>query len=316
MRLLQQHLAQEESVENIVENYMGGISTAELKHVANVAVSSPESMDNADAEKRGKLSYLFQMSTSEDFKTATVRFLDSQVVVGLLEKKLEIRGKQERLDFINTFMSMSPLGTVVGSFFEKHVKQELTSDKAMKLALKGICAKGITITVPNKEEEVKKAPDLTKILPDRLYCPSSKTFPAADFFFVTVKAKKQEDLTLWLLHTTKAEGHSFKLKALQDVMNKHFEKDSLKKVRCIKWVVVVPNQIIEMSPTAYTTKQSVEGDWKNGEEKVPAEQYLFRWDTKKMIDSDCCRGVEKAVQPRAGEKRTRIAFFVHMCELD
>ena len=130
--------------------------------------------DNADAEKRGKLSYLFQMSTSEDFKTATVRFLDSQVVVGLLEKKLEIRGKQERLDFINTFMSMSPLGTVVGSFFEKHVKQELTSDKAMKLALKGICAKGITITVPNKEEEVKKAPGLTKILPDRLYCPSSK----------------------------------------------------------------------------------------------------------------------------------------------
>ena len=153
---------------------MGGISTAELKHVANVAGSSPESMDNADAEKRGKLSYLFQMSTSEDFKTATVRFLDSQVVVGLLEKKLEIRGKQERLDFINTFMSMSPLGTVVGSFFEKHVKQELTSDKAMKLALKGICAKGITITVPNKEEEVKKAPGLTKILPDRLYCPSSK----------------------------------------------------------------------------------------------------------------------------------------------
>ncbi|CAL1173777.1 unnamed protein product, partial [Cladocopium goreaui] len=183
VRLLQQHLIQEESVENIVENYMGGISTAELKHVANVTV-----------------------------------------VVGLLEKKLEIRGKQERLDFINTFMSMSPLGTVVGSFFEKHVKQELTSDKAMKLALKGICAKGITIIVPNKEEEVKKAPDLTKILPDRLYCPSSKTFPAADFFFVTVKAKKQEDLTLWLLQTTKAEGHSFKLKALQDVMNKHFEK--------------------------------------------------------------------------------------------
>ena len=103
--------------------------------------------------------------------------------------------------------------------------------------------------------------------------PFVKDFPAADFFFVTVKAKKQEDLTLWLLQTTKAEGHSFKLKALQDVMNKHFEKDSLKKVRCIKWVVVVP--------TAYTTKQSVGGDWKNGEEKVPAEQYLFRWDTKK-----------------------------------
>ena len=94
---------------------MRDISIAELKHVANVAVSSPESMDNADAEQRGKLSYLFQISTSEDFKTATVRFLDSQVVVGLLEKKLEIRGKQQRLEFINTFMSMSPLGTVVGS---------------------------------------------------------------------------------------------------------------------------------------------------------------------------------------------------------
>ena len=47
VRLLQQHLIQEESVENIVENYMGGISTAELKLVANVTVSSPESMDNA-----------------------------------------------------------------------------------------------------------------------------------------------------------------------------------------------------------------------------------------------------------------------------
>ena len=201
--------------------------------------------------------------------------------MGLVEKKLELRGKQERLDFINTFMSMSPLGTVVGSFFEKHVKQELTSDKAMKIALKGIGAKDITITVPNTKEEVKKAPGLTKIWPDRLHCPSSKTFPAAGFFFVTVKAKKTEDLTLWLLQTTKAEGHSFKLKALQDVMNKHFEKDSLKKVSCVKWVVVVPNQIIEMSPAAYATKQRVEGVWKNGKEKVPAEQYLFRWDTKK-----------------------------------
>jgi hypothetical protein len=70
------------------------------------------------------------------------------------------------------------------------VKQELTSDKAMKLALKGICAKGITITVPNKEEEVKKAPDLTKILPDRLYCPSSKIFPAADFFLRNCQSQK------------------------------------------------------------------------------------------------------------------------------
>lgn len=35
-----------------------------------------------------------------------------------------------------------------------------------------------------------------------------------------------------------------------------------------------------------------------------------------MIDSDGCRGVEKAVQPRAGEKRIRIALLVHMRELD
>lgn len=281
VRLLQQHLTKKESVENIVEDYMGGISIAELKRVANLAVSSPARMDNADAENGGKLSYLFQMSTSEDFKTATVRFLDSQVVVGLLEKKLEIRRKQERLEFINTFMSMRPLGTVVGTFFEKHVKQELTSDKAMALTLTGIGAtKGITITVPNKEEEVKKASGLTEMLPDRLYCPSSKTFPAADFFFV-VETKKSDGMTLWLLQITKATEHSFKLKALQDVMKNHFANDSLEKVRCINWVVVVPNQILETSPKAYTSKQSVEGDWKNDKTKVPAEQYLFRWDTTK-----------------------------------
>ena len=126
--------------------------------------------------------------------------------------------------------------------------------------LKGIGTKGITITVPNKGQEVKKASGLTHILPDRLYCPSSKTFPAADFFFV-VEPKKSDDMTLWLLQIIKATEHSFKLKALQDVMHQHFKKDSLKKVRCIKWVMVVPKQIIEMSPNAYTTKQIVEGDW-------------------------------------------------------
>lgn len=52
------------------------------------------------------------------------------------------------------------------------MKQELTFGKAMKLALKGICgAKDITIAVPKTNEEVKKAPGPTKILPNRLYCP-------------------------------------------------------------------------------------------------------------------------------------------------
>ena len=45
VRWLRRHLTQKDSVENLVENYMRGIRIADLKHVAHVAASSPETMD-------------------------------------------------------------------------------------------------------------------------------------------------------------------------------------------------------------------------------------------------------------------------------
>ena len=170
------------------------------------------------------------------------------------------------------------MGSLVGKFFEKHVKHKLTADGEVQLCYTPIGNKGPKeqiVKIPSNLEELKtldKVVAKTGLIPDKLYNPSSKAFAAADLFFVTGSSSQ----TLWLLQITKAETHDCKIGALRETMTKYFS--DLSHIQCIKWIVVAPACI---NLSAYKRAlQVVHGAWTHGTKKLDVEQHVSPFDMK------------------------------------
>lgn len=157
-----------------------------------------------------------------------------------------------------------------------HVHAELTK-KEQKLQ----CRPLPTSKKAKEEEEEVRVPIATKVLPksepskpkskfeaDRLYCPESETFPAADYFFF---AQKGKDIRLWLLQVTKAKTHDCKIGAMFDLFEQNFDEEDVKTITSIKWIILAPKGEIA---DEYYNEQKVE---KKGR-KLNVEQYVHAWE--------------------------------------
>ena len=273
VRWLKRVLVEKEEAKNVVLEYVTCRDVSHLSTIVQQAVSTPDNMVNPSDSR---MSYMFHIDSKPDFsrKMMKMTFVDSEVAVEALMEKLKLHEQEKRLEFIITFMADGFMGSLVGKFFEKHVKHKLTADGEVQLCYMPIgktSPKEQNVKIPSNFEELQtldKVGAKTGLIPHQLYNPSSKVFAAADLFFVTGTMSQ----TLWLLQITKAEKHDCNIGALQTTMNKYFS--DLGKIQCIKWIVVVPACV---NSNAYKTTQNIEGKWKNGTKEVAVEQHVSRW---------------------------------------
>ena len=276
VRWLQRVVVKKQEAKNVIEEYITCRNVHRLSTVVNQAVSTPDNMvDSNDS----RMSYMFHIDSAADFsrKNMKMTFVDSKAAVDALTQKLKLHEQAQRLEFINTFMADGFMGSLVGNFFEKHVKDKLTADGEVKLRytpIRKTSLKEQNVKIPGNFEELKtldKVVAKTGLIPDKLYNPSSKVFAAADLFFVTGSSSR----TLWLLQITKAEKHDCNIGALHEIMTKYFS--DLDSIQHIKWIVVAPACI---TLNAYKATQQVHGTWKHGTKTVAVEQYVSPTDMK------------------------------------
>ena len=277
VRWLQRVLVKKQEATQVVAEYITCRNVHRLSTVVNQAVSTPDNMvDSNDS----RMSYMFHIDSAADFsrKNMKMTFVDSKAAVDALTQKLKLHEQAQRLEFINTFMADGFMGSLVGKFFEKHVKHKLTADGEVQLRYMPIgrkSAKENNVMIPSNFEELKtldKVVAKTGLIPDKLYNPLSEVFAAADLFFVTGSSS----LTLWLLQITKAETHDCNIGALHATMTKYFS--DLGKIQCIKWIVVAPACI---NLSAYKgALQDVHGTWTHGKKKLDVEQHVSPFDMK------------------------------------
>ncbi|CAE7805689.1 CRN16, partial [Symbiodinium necroappetens] len=277
VRWLQRVLVKKQEAKKILAKYITCSDVSHLSTIVKRAVSTPDNLVNPSDSR---MSYMFQMDSEADFTEDNMKmqFVDSEVAVDALTEKLKLHEQEKRLEFITTFVAEGLMGSLVGKFFEKHVKHKLTADGEVQLRYTPIGNKGSkeqTVKIPSNFEELKtrdKVVAKTGLIPDKLYNPSSEVFAAADLFFVTGSSSQ----TLWLLQITKAETHDCKIGALHATMTRYFR--DLNNIQCIKWIVVAPACI---NLSAYKrAPQVVHGAWTNGTKKLDVEQHVSPFDMK------------------------------------
>ena len=277
VRWLKLMLVEKQEAKKILAEYITCSDVSHLSTIVKQAVLTPDDLVNPSDSR---MSYMFQIDSEADFTKDNMKmqFVDSEVAVATLTDKLKLHEKEKRLEFITTFMAEGLMGSLVGNFFEKHVKHKLTADGEVQLRYMPIGKKSPKekkVEIPSNFEELKtldKVVAKTGLIPGKLYNPSSKVFAAADLFFVTGSSS----LTLWLLQITKAETHDCNIGALHTTMTKCFS--DLGKIQCIKWIVVAPACI---NLSAYKgALQDVHGAWTHGKKKLDVEQHVSPFDMK------------------------------------
>ena len=93
-----------------------------------------------------------------------------------------------------------------------------------------------TVKVPVAKQIIERIERLSKgykpkeFETNKLYVPESKSFPAANFFFV----QNQDDgFVLWLLQTTKGKTHEVKLGSMHEKFKRYFAASDLERVCAI-----------------------------------------------------------------------------------
>ena len=132
VRWLQRVLVKKQEATQVVAEYITCRDVHHLSAVVKQAVSTPDNMvDSNDS----RMSYMFHIDSAADFsrKNMKMTFVDSEAAVDALTQKLKLHEQAQRLEFINTFMADGFMGSLVGNFFEKHVKDKLTADGEVKL---------------------------------------------------------------------------------------------------------------------------------------------------------------------------------------
>ena len=274
VRWLQRVLVKKLEATQVVAEYIICRDVHHLSTVVKQAVSTPDNMVNPSDSR---MSYMFHIDSEADFtrKTMTMKFIDSEVAVAALTEKLKLHEQEKRLEFLTTFVAEGFMGSLVGNFFEKHVKHKLTAGGKVKLPYTPVGKTSLKeqfVNIPSNFEELKTLDKVVALIPDKLYSPSSKVFAAADLFFVTGKTSR----TLWLLQITKAEKHDCNIGALRETMTKYFS--DLGSIQHIKWIAVAPACI---NLSAYKRAlQVVHGAWTHGTKNLDVEQHVSPFDMK------------------------------------
>ena len=228
--------------------------------------------------KQSHLSLLLQITSAKPYHKAQVMLIESDVAHVAIRKALEKRGREGRQQFINVSLEYKELGSFVGNLFQDIVLEGLTAKTDPRtLQFRSVTSGGEsgTVKVPPAKQIIERIERLSKgykpkeFETNMLYVPESKSFPAADFFFV----QKQDDgFVLWLLQTTKGKKHEFKLGSMHEKFKRYFAASDLKRVCAINWVIVAPNEAIAKE---YGAEKKPDGQWK--EEKVISPKQYVSW---------------------------------------
>lgn len=253
------------------------LKEASYEQLLEAAKADPESIDLG----KSSLSCLLQIETDDACEKAVLQVPVSDIMVAVMSALLEGPAKMTRVSFLEAAMEVKVPGTLVGRFFQVEVLEGLCgkAQKCRTLKLRQLREEHATgvalatyadhqVEVPNNKSEVQLReadPGIHPLKASCLYYPLSDTFAAADMFFVI-------GTTLWLLQVTKHNKHDCKIGALQKLFMGTFTPTSLKKIKAIQWVVVVPNH---STASQYTKVQNVIEQWNLSE--VTLNQYVCSW---------------------------------------
>ena len=247
------------------------ISSSTFDDLCRAAKGNGADIDSKSDQS--KMSHLLHIFSDDKFEAPCMKLIESKIVYSTLCEKMTSLEGEALPQMIRASLGLSPLAGLCGRLFQMHVHAELTK-KEQKLQ-----CRPLPTSKKAKDEEVR-VPNTTKVLPksepskpkskfekDRLYCPESETFPAADYFFF---AKEGKDIRLWLLQVTKAKTHDCKIGAMFDLFEQNFDEEDVKTIKSIKWIIVAPKGEIA---DGYYNEQKVE---KKGR-KLNVEQYVNAW---------------------------------------
>ena len=226
--------------------------------------------------KQSHLSLLLQIKSAKPYNEAQVMLIESDVAHLAIRETLEARSREGRQQFINVALEYKELGSFVGFLFQDDVLEGLTAKTDPRtLQFRSVTSGGEsgTVEVPPAKQTIELIEKLSKSYKAKnfetnmLYVPESKSFPAADFFFV----QKQDDgFVLWLLQTTKGKKHEFKLGSMHEKFKRYFAASDLKRVCAINWVIVAPTEAIAKG---YAAEKKPDGQWKE-EKVISPKQYV------------------------------------------
>ena len=259
------------------------------KHVGSNSFVAPHSYEdllkavsrqprNIQGEgKQSHLSLLLRIKSAKPYNKAQVMLIESHVAHLAIREALEKRGREGRQQFINVALEYKELGSFVGFRFQDTVLEGLTAKTDPRtLQFRSVTsgAESGTVEVPPAKQTIELIEKLSKSYKAKnfetnmLYVPESKSFPAADFFFV----QKQDDgFVLWFLQTTKGKKHEFKLVSMHEKFKRYFAASDLKRVCAINWVIVAPTEAIAKE---YAAEKKPDGQWKEDEKDICPKQYV------------------------------------------
>ena len=150
-------LVEKQEAKEILAKYITCGDVSHLSTIVKQAVLTPDDLVNPSDSR---MSYMFQIDSEADFTEDNMKmqFVDSEVAVAALTEKLKLHEQEKRLEFITTFVAEGFMGSLVGKFFEKHVKHKLTADGEVQLRYTPIGNKGPkeqTVKILSNFEELK-----------------------------------------------------------------------------------------------------------------------------------------------------------------